>query len=1079
MYVKNLLKVSFFAIISFSALSAIARKKIIDSKVTNTSNSRGFSVATITTNPASTRAAAEKKHLYNQQRALGDIIVKGVVVDEKNFPLLGVSVTLKGTSIKSSTDVNGLFRIQAPPDSILVFSYVGYITKEVHATATMTVTLQPAQKTLNEVVVVGYGTQLKTHVTGAIASVGTAELQQSPVANLSNALAGRLPGLVTQQTSGEPGADGATLNIRGYGTTNSTAPLVIVDGVQRDFTGLDANEIASISILKDAASTAIYGIQGANGVILVTTRRGKTGVPEISVSAQNGWQSPTAIPQYVDSYTGLELYKEGLINDGLFGDTSAYSNTILNKYKDRSYPAYQYLYPNVNWTTTMIKPFSDMSQGNLNVTGGNASAKYFVSLSYLQQNGLYNDENSISQYDVQAVTNKYNFRTNFDISITKRLTMELNLGAIIFDQNYPGTSSAQIFSAIQRTPAWYFPVTNPDGSVGAAPNQQPSPYADIVSSGFDRNFSTELQSTAGFRWDMGALLKGLSARVRLSFDNNNYRDVAQPLSYNSYQYSLKPGVADTVRDLVTNGVYNLVNQGNGTLGYNVTANGSRRTVLETYLNYDRDFGKNTINSMLIYNQSSYFDAVSTGNYEGGLPYKNQGVLGRTAYAYDEKYLAEIDFGYNGSENFAPGHRFGFFPAVSAGWIVSDENFIKNNKDLDFIDQLKIRGSYGLVGNDQGQTRFLYLSTWTTTGYGYTFGQNADGASYSGAQEGQAGNVELTWEKARKLNIGMDLGLWKNELTLTADVFDEHRTDILTTASQLTPQFAGLVSYPSVNAGIVNNDGYELSVSHKHNFNSKNGYSISVNFDHQHNKIIYDAVPDYPGREWQNPTGTSIGELYGYTSLGLFKSQADINNSPSQTGFGPVLPGDIKYKDLNGDGVINSTDAGYLPGKVPYPTSQFGVTLGYHYAAFDVSVLFQGGLGGYDILQGSGIFPFSAFGSALVQVADNHWVASNPDGNYMFPRISSQPNNNDEQSSTFWMYSSNYIRLKNAEIGYTLPSAWMNRAGIKRCRVFVSGINLLTWDKLKDFNIDPEISTGGTGGYPVQKVINVGLSFTLL
>ncbi len=1079
MYVKNLLKVSFFAFFSFSALSVAARNKIIDGSVTNPNNSCDFSVATIITDSASVRAMAGTNVVTHQQNSLKSITVKGIVLDEKNSPLLGVTVTLKGTNVKTSTDVNGLFRIQAPLDSILVLSYVGYVTKEVHATATMTITLQPSQKALNEIVVVGYGTQLKTHVTGAIASVGTAELQQSPVANLSNALAGRLPGLVTQQFSGEPGADGAALNIRGFGTTNSNSPLVIVDGIQRDFTGLDANEIASISILKDAASTAIYGIQGANGVILVTTRRGKTGVPEITVSTQNGWQSPTAMPQYVDSYTGLQLYKEGLINDGLFGDTSAYSNAILNKYKNRDYPAYQYLYPNVNWAKTMLKPFSEMAQGNLNVTGGNASAKYFVSLSYLQQNGLYNYDNSISQYDVQAVTNKYNFRTNFDISITKRLSMELDLGAIIFDQNYPGTSAANIFSAIQSTPAWYYPVTNPNGSVGAAPNTNPSPYADVVQSGFQRNFSTELQSTAGFKWDMGWLTKGLSARVRLSFDNNNYRYVSQPLSYTSYQFGLKPGVADTVRDFAANGVYNVVNQGNGTLGYNVTANGSRRTVLETYLNYDKDFGKNTINSMLIYNQSSYFDAVSTGNYEGGLPYKYQGILGRTSYAYDEKYLAEIDFGYNGSENFAPGHRFGFFPAVSAGWIVSDEDFIKNSSDLNFINQLKIRGSYGLVGNDQGQTRFLYLSTWSTTGYGYQFGQSANGASYTGAQEGQSGNVDLTWEKSRKLNIGMDLGLWKNELTLTADVFSEHRTDILTTSQQLTPQFAGLVYYPSVNAGIVNNDGYELSVTHRHNFNKKQGYSISVNFAHQHNKIIYDAVPDYPGREWQNPTGTSIGNLYGYTALGLFTSQTEINNSPSQSGFGPVLPGDIKYKDLNGDGVITSTDAGYLAGKVPYPTSQFGISLGYHYAAFDVSVLFQGGLGGYDILQGSGIFPFARFASALVEVADNHWVSSNPNGNYMFPRISSQPNNNDEQSSTFWMYSSNYIRLKNAEIGYTVPGAWMNRIGIKRCRVFVNGINLLTWDKLKDFNIDPEISNGGTGGYPVQKVINVGLSFTLL
>ncbi|MEO3407274.1 TonB-dependent receptor [Mucilaginibacter sp. CAU 1740] len=1012
--------------------------------------------------------------------AAANIDVKGTVVDEAGRPLPGASVKIKGTGQGMTTNEKGEFAFKNIPDnSTLVISFIGYTTKEVPAAKDLGIIGLVPGTGLQEIVVVGYGTQRKERVTGAIVSVGTKELQQSPVANLSNALAGRLPGLLTVQNSGEPGADGSSLNIRGFGTTNNSAPLVLVDGIQRDFSGIDANEVESVSILKDAASTAIYGIQGANGVVLVTTKRGKIGTSRISATAQNGWQSPTSLPHYVDSYTGRKLYKEGLVNDGLFADTSAYTDVLLNKYRDRSFPAYQYLYPNVDWTKTMLKPFSYLSQGNLNVTGGTEKTRYFISLSYLQQNGLYNYEDAVSQYDIQAITHKYNFRSNIDLNLTKNLSMELNLGAIVYDRNYPGANASQIFNDIKQTPAWYYPITNPDGSPGAAPNTNQSPYVDLTQSGYQRNFETSLQSTAGFKWDLGWLTKGLSTRVRLSFDNDNFRNVNRSLSNITYQYLLNQGVADTETDLAANGHYVIVNNGTNTLGYDVNANGSRRTVLEAYINYDRDFGKHSVKAMAIYNQSSFFDAVGGGvaNARAGLPYKYQGVLGRAAYAYDDRYLAEFNFGYNGSENFAAGHRFGFFPAASVGWIASNEHFIKDNSSLSFIDQIKLRGSYGIVGNDKiGSSRFLYLSSWVTTDDKYRFGFNSNGNSYTGYVEGQAGNTLLTWERSKKLNVGLDLSLWKGMFSLSADVFKERRNNILAT-SQLIPAFIGLPQIPAVNAGITDNKGYEISLSHRHEFSKKQGYSITINYAYATNKILFYAQPDYPGREWQALKGTSINQIYGYTSLGLFKSQQDIDNSPSQASLGVTKPGDIKYKDLNGDGVINSLDAGYLPGKVANPKSQFGVALGYHYANFDLSVLFQGGLGGSTLLSGSGVYAFSRFASSLVQVVDNHWVASNPDVNYMFPRISSADNVNNQQASTFWTYSSNYIRLKTVELGYTLPSTWMKKIGIENARLFVNGINLLTWSKLKDFNFDPEIGNNGTGTYPQQKVINAGLRFT--
>ncbi|WP_158827708.1 TonB-dependent receptor [Mucilaginibacter lacusdianchii] len=1024
------------------------------------------------------------KPISNFHTAPPNITIKGVVVDETGEPLPGATVKIKGTTKGGITNEKGEFTIgDVPDDAILVISFSGYKAREVAARDDLHRIQLSRTDALSDVVIVGYGTQRRERVTGAIAAVGTRELQQSPVANLSNALAGRLPGLLTVQNSGEPGADGSNLNIRGFGTTNNAAPLILVDGIQRDFSGLDPNEVENVSILKDAASTAIYGIQGANGVILVTTRRGKNAAASISVTAQNGWQSPTALPKYVDSYTGRKLFKEGLINDGRFSDTSAYTDVMLNKYRDRTNPAYEYLYPNVDWTKAMLKRFSYLSQANLNVSGGGDKAKYFISLSYLQQNGLYNYENTISQYDIQAVTRKYNFRSNIDLALTKRLSMELNLGAIVFDRNYPGVNASQIFNDIKQTPAWYYPITNPDGSPSGAPNTNPSPYVDLTQSGYQRNFQTQLQSTAGFKWDWGWLTKGLSTRVRLSFDNDNYRNVSRPLSYSTYQYQLNPGVDDTVQDLIANGHYLTLNNGNGTLDYRVAANGSRRTVLEAYINYDRDFGKNSVKAMAIYNQTNFFNNVDggVGNAKNGLPYKYQGYLGRLAYAYDDRYLAEFNFGYNGSENFAKGHRFGFFPAVSAGWLLSNEHFIKDNPSLSFIDQLKFRGSYGIVGNDKiapdpnNPLRFLYLSTWVT-GDGYTFGLNNNGNSYTGYLEGQAGNTLITWEKARKLNLGFDLSFWRGGLSLTADIFRERRTNILAT-SQLIPGFIGLPQIPTVNAGITENKGYEISLTHRHDFSRKQGYGITINYSYARNKILFFAQPDYPGREWQALKGTSINEIYGYTAVGLFKSQEDIDNSPSQSSFGVIKPGDIKYKDLNGDGSITSLDAGYLPDKIANPKSQFGVSLSYHYSSFDLSVLFQGSLGGSTLLSGSGVFTFSRFASSLVQVVDNHWVPSNPDGNYMFPRISASDNVNNQQASTFWIYSSDYLRLKTVELGYSLPQQLLKKIGVNNARFFVNGINLLTWSKLKDFNFDPEISSNGTGTYPQQKVINAGLRFT--
>ena len=1002
--------------------------------------------------------------------------ITGKVQDQNGQVLPGVSIIVKGTQTGTTTDGNGSYALTYPlNEGVLIFSFVGFISQEIPigSQTNIDVTMVVDTKALEEIVVVGYGTQKKVSVTGAVASVSSKQLQQSAVANLSTALAGRLPGLITVQNSGEPGADAANIWIRGFGTFNSGAqgPLILVDGIERSFNGIDANEVDNITILKDASSTAVFGVRGANGVVLVTTKRGSNEKPRVSFSLQNGYQSSTRVPEYLDSYNALHLYREGLINDGL--NANLYTDEYIEKFRDRSNPTYHYLYPNTDWMKELLKPYSTMAQTNLNVSGGSKSARYFVSLSYMKQKGLYKFEDKIKDYDIQAVTNKYNFRSNVDLDITKDLSMELNLGAIIRDRNYPGTSADLIFTSAKSIPAWWYPLDNPDGSISGMAPRTASPYGLLTQSGYQRLFENTVQATTGFKLKMPWITPGLSARARLSFDVVNTRNVSRIKSYSTYQY-----VTDENQPDLSKGQYLLVGSaGNNTLSYDVSGNGTRRTVVEAYLNYDRDFGKHGVNLMGLYNQQSYFLDIGSGqaNAVKGLPFKYQGYVGRAAYAYDDRYLAEFNFGFNGSENFPAGKRFGFFPAVSVGWVISNESFMRHSDAFSFVNLLKLRASVGDVGNDRygnlGDSRFLYLSTWSLTGAGYRFGQNYNGDSYSGAIESATGNPNVTWERARKINIGLELGLWQNAVSFTADVFSEHRVNILTTPQTL-PAVVGIVSSPLVNAGVVDNKGFELVLEHKKNIGEQ-GYYVRANYSFARNKIINIAEPAYTGREWQARTGRRVGELYGLTAIGLFNSQEEINASPVQTAYGITKPGDIKYKDINGDGAITNLDQGYL-NKVNTPEAMFGVSLGYHYKGFDLSVLFQGALGGSVWLTGISVWPFSRYAGVLSAVQDNYWTPENPDQNAMFPRMTSNDNANNYQNSSFWVYSNNYLRLKNAEIGYSFPKKLIKKIGFDNARIYVNGVNLLTRDKIKIF--DPEIPNG-TGNYPQQKVLNAGLTFS--
>ena len=996
--------------------------------------------------------------------------IKGLITSVDGEPLIGVLITVKGTAQGVITGAEGQYEITNVSDNaILVFSYIGYVKQEIQLNnqTVLNVVMQESNQVLDEVVVVGYGTQKKVTLTGAVSAISTKELVQSPVANISNSLAGRLTGVTTIQNSGEPASDGATIWVRGQGTyQNASNPLMIVDGIERAFGDIDPNEIESISILKDASSTAVYGVRGANGVVIVTTKRGTEGKPRINVNIQQALMTPTRMPDYLESYDALMIYREGLENDGL--NYATYTDEYINKFKDRSKPAYQYLYPNVNWQQELLKKVSAKTQANINVSGGSGAVRYFISVSYMNQGGMYK-YSDLHEYNTQVRSERYNFRSNVDVDLSKRLKMELNLGGIIMDNNYPGASVNSIFQSIQQTPSWWFPMTNPDGSVAASHGKTGNPYAILTQSGYQSCHNTTLNATLGLTWDMGGLVKGLSTKARISFDSNNWRNVHRLRSYKSYSFSIDENETD-----LSKGNYSSVQDDDTTLGYDVYANGWKSAFLEASLNYDRQFGRHQVGLLALYNQQQTTQGVNGGkqNAVAGLPYRRQGIVGRFTYNLDKKYYFEFNAGYNGSENFPKGKRFGFFPAVSASWLISEENFVKEK--VSWLDMLKLRASFGEVGNDQiGGNRFMYLTTWNTNMYGYHFGYVRDGWYLGGAQEATTGNPNVTWERARKLDIGLDISMFNNQLRFTGDVFYEHRTNILTMPLTI-PDLAGVEAFPLINAGIVDNKGFELELEYRKRFRNASLFAVA-NFSYARNKIIDMTEPDYVGREWRENEGRRVGEMWGLTAIGLFESEEDIANSPKQM-YGAVQPGDIKYKDLNNDNIINSEDEGFL-GRIDKPDKVFGFSLGGSYKGFDLSVLFQGSAGAYVWYSGEMIWPFARFSNILADVKGNYWSKNNtPEQNAKveYPRMVSDSNPNNYQSSTYWTRSTDYLRLKNLEIGYSLPAAICKRLGMTNARIYLTGENLITWDKVKVF--DPEMPHS-SGNYPQQKIYNIGLNMT--
>lgn len=970
--------------------------------------------------------------------------VLGVIKDAvTNETLPGVSIVVKGTTLGTVSDIDGSYTIECPNEnSTLIFSFIGYTSKSINVSGQtkIDVNLDADVKHLEDVVVVGYGKQNRVSVIGSVTSIKSDVLLQSPVANLSNALAGRMPGLITVQNSGEPGFDGAKLYIRGVGTFNSSSPLVMVDGIERNFDQIDPNEIESINILKDASATAVYGVRGANGVILVTTRRGEMGKPEVSFRYQTGFQTPTRLSEYLDSYDNASLYNEAQLNENpsLTPDQLRYQPEALEAYKNNSDP---HRYPNVDWYDKVLKKYSTTSQYNLNISGGGKIARYFVSGGFYSQNGLFKGTQT-KPYDTESKFERYNFRSNIDISVTQSLSARLDLSGRVEDRNRPGATTGSIFQALGRTPPSAFPIRNEDGSFGGTGTYKNNPVGMISSTGYVNDYRASVQGTFELSQKLNFITEGLSVSGKVAFDSY-FRHVQE----RTKEYA--------VYELGQDG--ELIQHGDDTpIAKDASTNQNRFMTNEAKLEYSRGFGAHNVSGLLLYNQTEKV-------YGDDIPYAYQGYVARAAYNYNNRYFIELNGGYNGSENFPKKGRFGFFPSVSLGWVLSEESFFKNN--LSFVNFFKLRGSYGEVGNDQiGGRRFMYLSYYKPSG-NYEFGR--PNRSMDGIKEDQIGNESITWERARKSNLGIDMDLFNSKIKLGIDVFHEKRDNILSYRKTI-PAITG-AALPPGNLGVVTNKGVEVEMTYRDKIGNVDFY-LNGNISYAKNKINFMDEPERK-HEWLKRTGQSVNQPFGLVAIGFFKDQDEIDNSPTQ--IGTLRPGDIKYQDTNGDGKVDTFDE--MPiGYSQVPEIQYGFSSAVSYKGFSISVLFQGSANSSVYLTQEAAWEFYNGGKAMKRhlgrwTPETHNTAT-------FPRLSTNENgNNHTPVSTFWQQSADYLRLKNLEIGYDLPKDFVNKYGLGAVRVYLNGMNLYTWDSMKSG--DPEAPSGRGNIYPQQKVYNIGVNVT--
>lgn len=1040
-------------------------------------------------------------------------LYKGKVVDDRTSePLVGATVKVKGSTIGTITDIDGNFALDIPDNiSPIVFevSYMGYASKEAAPAKTTGFTIRLAEdsQTLEEVQIIAYGKQSKMSVTAAISSIDTKELLKSPSGSVANALSGAVTGLSSIQPSGQPGAENPSIYIRGTGSLSDelSKPLILVDGVERSFFQMDSHEIESITVLKDAASTAVFGVRGANGVVLVTTRRGVSGKPVISLNSSFGLTQALRNLKGMDSYTYATLYNEAQLSDNpsLTESQLGFSPFVIDMFRTNEDPI---MFPNVDWNDYLFKNLAWQTQHNLTLSGGGERFRYFVSLGYLLQDGMLKQLGE--SYDPNYQYKRFNYRSNVDIDITKSTLLKVNIGGHVGAKREPRTDE------LWRKVLWSTPFSSPgivDGKLISniysnryiSIGERSCPLDYYYNYGYNVDTDNVLNLDLALEQKLDFITPGLSMNIKGAYNTNyNVKASRTPSGADSMCTPIYLGSIETPgmdfwdprfdRTIVyqTDGVSGLHEQ----MSYGEEVGRGRNWYGEFSLNYSRSFGDHEVSALFLYNQSKkyYPETKIDGKvFYMDIPTAYVGYVGRMTYAYKKRYMVDLNAGYNGSENFAPDKRFGFFPAVSAGWILSEEKFMKKQKVIDF---LKLRASYGIVGNDKMENaRFLYMagawSGYNTVAKGqgsWQFGKDGGTGLLPDAKENTMGNPDVTWEKVAKQNYGIDLKMFDSRLSLTADVFFEKRKDILSTRNTL-PAITD-INLPKINLGKVNNHGYELSLG----WNDRAGkvdYWLKANVSYAKNKIIYmdEVVPNEP---YMAETGRSTGLTYGYIfdrflqkddfdADGNLKKDENGRQILPQMALGTPRPGDALFKDLNGDGVINGDDKTRF-GYAERPDYVFGFLGGLKWKNFEFSMQWTAAMNASRILDGEYRNAFGSTNSRMLLkfLADGRWTEENP--NSRFPRLTFMNKSHYLQTSDLWLMNGSYLRLKTAEISYTLPQKdFLKKVGIESVRFYCNGYNLLTlFSDLNDIDIDPEgVTDGGNNNYPNIRIYNFGVNIS--
>ena len=1037
--------------------------------------------------------------------------ISGSVNDTKGQPIPGVTVLVKGTTTGITTDADGNFRLSLPVNAkILAISFMGMKTQEfpIGNQSVLKVVLEEESFGVDEVIVVGYGKQKRVTVVGAITTINTKELRQSPTTNLSNALAGRMSGMMVNQFSGgEPGVDQSAVFVRGMSTYNNQNPIVIVDGIERDFQYLNPDEVETFSILKDASATAVYGVRGANGVILVTTRRGKVmEKANVTFKASSGVSSPIKFPQYLGSADYAMLYNEAHLNDNPNTTSALFSQTQIDNYRKAKGDNSDGLGYNTNLFDYAFKP-SMQQDYSLNIQGGTKTTKYFLLVGYMNQNGNYQHTND-GPNNTNAVFKRYNFRSNIDINITDDFYVTLNLGGRIQNRIAPGTTASRIITIANTQPSIYpvilenndnpanavYNAKHPEGLLFGSQLYRYNMLGELAYSGFINEYKTFMDGTFAMGHKLDFITKGLVFDVQFSYDIQAGNTVDRTIPHESEGYREYGGYATFYP---ADGVDVLMNGGHYTGAYtsprrtdnNTMNNGfdartpqpQRKNDVQASFNYTRSFGLHNVSGLLLARQSKRV-------YQNDVPYATQGTAVRGTYNYAEKYLFEVNAAYNGSENFAKGRRYGLFPAVALGWVTSNEAFMKDNSVVNY---LKVRGSYGLVGSDQlPGDRFGYLQFFNVDGNGYNFGMDQNSWVPGNVYEGNLANPMLTWEKAKKANVGIETRFFKNRLSVTADVFFEHRYDILTQpGSNGSKNLSAVVGQnsPQLNLGIVDNKGIDLEIGWSDKIGKDFNYYFRPNFSFARNQIKFmnevDRIaPDGTPVPYANRTGKRINEQFLYQFDHFVKNQAEADqlNTAVFQPWGKLIPGDVVYKDQNGDGKITDQEDRIAMGNPRNPEIQFGIPMGFEYKGFDMSLLFQGATLCSVQLTDAAAWDFPTYGQDIIgRVKDMHLNRWTPEtaatATYPALHYGPYPNNKNSNSSLF-LADASYVRLKSMELGYSIPVSILQRIGFTKTRFYVQGLNLFTLDKLKKYDVDPETNTGGDW-YPIQRVVSLGVDVT--